>query len=311
MHPRIRRLNGIKSGKKKESKERMKVLLMLWGESYRSGVIGQTRDRGTGDYKRRQRLASQSHIRLLESLREKGHDVDIFLNTYALNEVDDMKLKEFYSNQSNLLDSKFYSKLFPQEIHFFINMFDIARSKMHDYDCLLFIRLDLYLKKYCIETFSLDEEKLCFAHIDSNIDALGYNSKKGIGFQIAQVIITIPKSLFWVLEKKILDGSGHPHWFRNNLVINDLSLEKIGFLVSSPFVCSTCTGWNPLYIQVGRQYNTDYTDTNPACRAVRYWYDADRDMFVEDYSKTLERWKPFLEEDSLEENLNALSDSLF
>ncbi len=290
----------------------MKLLVILWGESYRSGVWGQTRTRGTGDYKRRQILASKSHISFFESLQSKGHTVDVILNTYELNENDDKELLSFYYNKSNLIGQLFHPHIFPDEITFFKCMFDIARQYEKNYDLILFIRVDLYLKQYFLETYVPNSEKVIFAHIDSNCDLDQYNEDKTKGFRIAQIILSIPKSLFWLLTNKCLDESCHPHEFRNHIVKFHIPPKDIDFLVRSPFLCSTCSGWNPLYIQVGRVYNKCYSkDCNASSRGVEYRYDYENDIFIEDRSQTIDKWRECLEKDSLEENLANLKESTF
>jgi hypothetical protein len=236
----------------------------------------------------------------------------VILNTYNLNEFDDKDLLSYYHYKSKLIGEIFHPTIFPDESTFFRVMFDLASKFQETYDLILFLRIDLYLKKYFIETYTPNPEKVLFAHIDSNCDLDEYNKDKKRGFNIAQIILSIPKSFFWLLTNKCFDQSPHPHHFRNHLVSFHVSPKDIDFIVRSPFLCSTCSGWNPLYIQVGRNYSNCYRkDCNSSSRAVEYAYDYENDIFIEDRSQTIDKWSDMLETDSLEENLVNLKESTF
>ena len=71
----------------------MSLLLVLWGESYRSGKQ-MSRTRGTNNYVERQLLASSSHINLINNLKTQ-HETDVFINTYELNIRDDSNLLNY------------------------------------------------------------------------------------------------------------------------------------------------------------------------------------------------------------------------
>jgi hypothetical protein len=93
-----------------------KLLLCLWGESYRSGPQ-LSRTRGTNNYSERQLFASQSHIDLIEQIKTTFDiSTDIFINSYKLNDTDDNILINFYKNNNvNLIKYNFYNEVFPGE----------------------------------------------------------------------------------------------------------------------------------------------------------------------------------------------------
>ena len=76
----------------------MSLLIVFWGESYRSG--GQiSRTRGTQNYIERQLIASKSHIDMINKLKY-NYEIDVFINTYKLNISDDNNLINFYIENS-------------------------------------------------------------------------------------------------------------------------------------------------------------------------------------------------------------------
>ena len=95
-----------------------KVLLVLWGESFRSG--GQmTRTRGTGEYFENQKSATSSHLELLDRIhKEHSFDCDILLNSFTLNPEDDNSLISWYSNYaSNFFSTKLLLSKFIYHLH--------------------------------------------------------------------------------------------------------------------------------------------------------------------------------------------------
>ena len=68
------------------------------------------------------------------------------------------------------------------------------------------IRIDLFLKKYCIDQIKLNE-KIYFAHIDSNMNI--EISNKSNRFGICQQIMIFPKKFFNIFTKKIIYNFTH------------------------------------------------------------------------------------------------------
>ena len=280
----------------------MKILLVLWGESYRSGPH-LSDNRGYGDYVKRQVLASKSHIKLIKHLTQGGNEVDILINTYKLNELDDNNLYTYYNQNSNVIFSIFHDIRLPSENDLFINIFNTVADVIHNYEIVILIRIDLYLKKLFFEKFTIITQNIMFAHIDSNIDL---NSND---FNICQQIFSVPKKFFGIISNKILNGY-HPHLFRNVLISHGINKDDIIYLTPTLHVCSTDFGWNPFYIQVGRSHSTKYDVSCPYSPGVEYYYNSLTHSFVHDVSLTVDYYKNELNIDSLEENL-ILTESSF
>jgi hypothetical protein len=279
----------------------MKLLTIFWGESYRSGSMG-SRSRGQNDYMKRQLLASESHTRCINKLKEMGHSVDTILFTYQLNDNDDSSLLNYYRRHTNIIKAVFHEKLYPDERALFDGIFQSLKPHLPHYDGLMWIRLDFYLKKYFIEHLNPKLDKIQISHIDCNLAPMYFVES----FQICHNIVYLPKQFFYVIQNDILNRAEHPHRFKDIMILNGISLYDIHYMIDTLHVCSTDMGWNPLYIQVGRAYSREYHTGIHRGESVNYYYDEEKHQFMYDPSKTVEKWKPYLNEDNLEDNLEAL-----
>lgn len=273
------------------------ILIILTGESYRSGEQT-TRTRGTDNYKLRQLLASKSHVSLANKL-SKDNNVFISLSTYKLNEIDDNILYNYYYTKTQLLDSIFYDKCFSGECDHLNEVFNRIKPRLNNFNYIILIRIDYYLKKYCIDNFILDQYKILFTHIDSNFDI---NNNY---IPINHGLIVIPNKFY----NKIYDNTLYNlhHHSREKLLNNGLSINDIGFMTNTLHVCNTNLGWNPFYIQVGREYSNKYSNDEDCQSTIEYYYDINENKMVHDINKTVLYWKSYLNIDTLEENLEKLN----
>ena len=275
----------------------MKLLLVLNGESYRSGSQ-MTRTRGTSNYYERQMLASMSHIKMINAIKYKYDiDTDVLINTYTLNDNDDNKLIDIYkSNNVNIVRSNFHKHLFNCEHDILNNNYDntIDLNNTHEYDYIFYVRIDLFLKKYLIENVSFNSEKICFSHMDSN-QTLNVDDIK-----VFHGMFIIPKKFFSVIYNRIIYNSTHQMYI--NLLKNNISRDNVEFMVNTGHVCSSDLGWNPLYIQVGRFYRIEYNIHLPYQNTCSYYYDNQKKNFVFDNDKTINYWNNYIRINELDEN---------
>jgi hypothetical protein len=144
----------------------MKLLLVLNGESYRSGKQ-MTRERGTNNYVEKQILACNSHIKLINSIKHKYDiDTDVIIQTYKLNETDDNNLLNFYKhNNINVIDINFLPVVCDREIEFLNLTYNKINENLSDYDFCLLVRIDLYLKDFYIKNIIFDLVPEILLHI--------------------------------------------------------------------------------------------------------------------------------------------------
>lgn len=286
-----------------------KLLLVIYGESFRNGPPS-SRDRGgIGDYIKKQLLASNSHINLIKHIKNKFNiDTDIFINSYKLNDKDDKLLLDYYKN--NLSNSKIFHILHDNllgEQNIYNNTFDnlINNNLIHNYDHTLIIRMDIYLKKYFIDNISF-EEKIKFAFFDSNTSKLHLNNPDTIN--ISQHIIYIPKKFFHVIYEKIRIGvDGSSHKIRQELIRNNISRDDIKLYVNTLHICSTDLGWNPLFINICRYDNNNYNTELMQHKIIEYYYDDNNNIFIEDKSKTTDFYASQLETEKIDDLLTNFS----
>jgi hypothetical protein len=273
------------------------ILIILVGESYRSGGQ-QTRIRGTRNYKLRQLLASKSHISLVNKL-SKDNNVFVSLNTYKLNEIDDNILYKYYNTKTQLIDSTFYDPYLPHHYDMLNETFNKIKSGLNNYDYIITIRMDCYLKHYFIDNLILDSSKILFTHIDGNMDV----NNNYIPIECS--ILIIPNKFYY----KIYDNTIYNicHDIFDKLLKNGLSMNDIGIMTNTTHVCCTSLGWNPFYILVGRDYSTTYSNKGQCQAAVEYYFNIKDHKLIHDINKTVLYWKPYLNIDTLEENLEKLN----
>jgi len=260
------------------------------------------RTRGTDNYIERQLFASNSHINLINKLKTI-FNIDVFLNTYKLNETDDENLKNIYLNNGvKLIQSEFYDVVFPSEDLFLNNMYDKTCLLLNqkEYDFVLYFRIDLYLKKYFIDNIIFENDIIKFAHIDSNFCGIDYETRNVTKMKgICQQIMLFPKKYFHVIINKIIYNATHGIY--DNLIHNNIDINDIRFFVNSLHICSTDIDWNPLYVQVGRKYCSSNEDVNNIFIDNSFIYDNSENIIKPDQNIQI-YWKNYINNEEKIEN---------
>jgi hypothetical protein len=150
---------------------------------------------------------------------------------------------------------------------------------------------------------TFDDRYIKFAHIDANIDA-NIDASRFDKYNICQQIALYPKKYFYTITNKIIYNATHE--IRNKLIECNFPRNDIKYFTNTLHICSTNLGWNPLYIQVGRDNCVEY-EKNENCKKVEYYYNDDKDIFIKDYDKTMLFWKSQIEKDISEEDIIALA----
>lgn len=218
----------------------MRCLLVLTGESFR---YGSQMTRGRSDSvnsTNRQKLASFSHLCLINHMKTQFNiSTDIFINSYKLNQEHDSMLLNWYNPY--IIYSNFYDSIFPSEESFMDATHKLLESisNINDYDYILFIRIDLYIKKYFLERFTILDTTLLYGHLDYNGDGICHN------------IIYVPRNYIPLLFLPMNLNPRCPHAGRVNIrqYLPDIAID---YFINSYHSLSTDLNWNPLYSQVGR-----------------------------------------------------------
>ena len=201
---------------------------------------------------------------------------------------------------TKVISSIFHDKIFQSEEEYLQNVATSVIPFVDNYDFVMYVRIDFYLKNYFIDNVTFDTYKIIFPFIDSNI-----NLSNPL-FSVCHSIMIIPAFYY----DKMKDGTttnGHFHLVRSRLLTSGVPHTHVGFIVNTLHVCSTDLGWNPIFIQVGRNYKSTYTITDPCCSTIEHYYDEISNSFKHDPSTTIARWCSELHADTLEEQLMTIS----
>tara|TARA_B100001093_G_scaffold6187_1_gene6274 strand:- start:35849 stop:36604 length:756 start_codon:yes stop_codon:yes gene_type:complete len=210
-----------------------------------------------------QKEISQSHIKLLESL--KGYKIDVLINSYKT--LYEKELISLYQNHlicSNFIDDKKHQELFseyPKQGTRIIANYTIdiinQNTQIEDYDFLFICRIDGLLKDKFIEEFKL-KDKIMYPHPIQSHE--GPNNKKHyLGNEpqtlfIGDAFVVIPKKYFFILEHKDLLH----HFATDRLTSLNLYLGKdIDFFLHKCYSANTREQRNPFYRLPNRSEGSD------------------------------------------------------
>jgi hypothetical protein len=303
-----------------------KLLFALRGETYRSGPQ-MSRNRGDGDYIKRQHVASKSHINFVKYIKTKFDiDTDILIDAVRLNETDDLKLLNYYKTNLSVLEHHFDSPN-PTEIESFYKIFNKITRILNNnsYDYIIITRFDLYLKDALINQFVFNSNKIVFPFIDSHLyidnsyrGLIGELKLKHNGSQLdynffsqTPVLLVFPQKYFYLIQQNRITELRDAHDLFNKFIDNNVPLDDIGYMINTLHVSSSDLGWNPLWIQVGRYDNTEYNNTLNCQATVEYYYCDKTHSFIHDPEKTTEYYKPFLNTDTLDKQLSLITNDEF
>ena len=236
-----------------------KFLLIINGETYRHGPQG-SRERGTTESFELQNFATQSHINFIEYVTDKFNlQSDVLLYYYKINEEWDSHFENSYKKYlshavglPNLLGEIY---LHSSLIQFIKNNVNIS-----EYKFVLFIRPDLYLKRYFFEIFNIDEDKIKFAHVNEITDHLGNSWHETHGYPaVNHQIFYVPNRFFHNL---LNDCIWKNHYSYPSSLNCGILKEQIGFFLETYHSSSTSNTWNPIFHQVGREETKFWVDQN-------------------------------------------------
>lgn len=217
-------------------------LLVLFGESFRLGGQGNRR-RGTAVSYEPQINAALTHIKFIESLKEKNINMQVSINSYTT--TFDNSLNEIY--KSVLFDSIYYKNLIGQNnlIHNCIKRI----SNINDYDFILCMRIDLFLKDKFIEIFDPYSDKILFPSI-----CFKPHHKAGNHPRVNDMMIYIPKKYFNFIEKITLC---HNTW---QLLVDNhaFTYEDLDTMLNTFHDSDSAKDFNPIYYIVNRNINTNH-----------------------------------------------------
>lgn len=218
----------------------MKCLLVLTGESFRLG--GQmTRSRSDSpESTNRQKIATYSHLRILNYMKSAFNvDTDIFINSYTLNPSHDAMLLDWY--KPYVVYSEFKETILESENILVLDTnHKILAMGLDEYDFVLFVRIDMYMKKYFFSRFTKLDNFVRYGHLDCNTGGVCHN------------LIYLPKKYFSFLENNSIENDIRSPHISETILKKVIPRIEIDYFIRSYHSLSTDLYWNPLYSQVGR-----------------------------------------------------------
>jgi hypothetical protein len=218
----------------------MNGLILFLGESFRLG--GQcNRNRGSPQSYDQQMKACKSHIDFIENTITKFNmnSISVFISSYTTQY--DSDLLSIYKKYCIGND------LYPHVIGI-NNLFHNTINKIpniENYDFILFIRIDLYLKEHFINVFNPTINMILFPTI-----CWKHDSRCGNHPRVNDVIIFIPKKYYNYLDK-IFVHTQHNSWY-DLMNTTDLTYNDMDTMIHTYHDSDSYKDFNPLYYIVNR-----------------------------------------------------------
>jgi hypothetical protein len=237
-----------------------KVLLVLWGASFRQGRQG-TNDIGSRSAFQGQIEATASQMNFVRHQKVRNVEFDVHVNTYStpfdleLKKVIGEPLKEAHFGTVPNIGME---KLFNQTL-------DQISPKLEPYDYVLFLRADLLLKEAFKEVFYLNPDKViwpcleCYQWQGNETappvkDCYKYKGKPFVN----DTFCVVPKLFFPVILEKKLSPT-HYGWIKLAEVIGN---KGQSLLLSTLHEADPMKDWNPLYFFANRERSQVWLSPN-------------------------------------------------
>jgi len=247
-------------GMKPQDEPTKKGLVCYYGGAFRDGHNGSSKQDTEKGFDS-QFYSTQSHIKLTSLIKEKGFAVDTIINTYHSSFENDLsKWYEPYEILLNNLNKNIKStsgrdNLISSAVK------NIKNLTPSDYDFILFIRIDLFLKPEFYKVLNIYSEKIQFLAHNFYQGHCGFTPQKDP--EVVDLILFIPKKYFYMLDNKFkLNHNAWSYYKKEYLLKND----DMSFMTDLRFDSNTYLDYNPYYIISGRPENKvihNYEKTNP------------------------------------------------
>jgi hypothetical protein len=235
--------------------DRKKGMLVLYGESFRSGDNG-SRTRDCEECVETQKIASQSHQDFIRFVQEKYNiTLDVLIDTYDT--LYQEELKSYYNSP----DYYSHKELLGWDgiCQHAVNNID----KSH-YEFILLTRIDIFIKPEFYNVFNPSWEKIYFLSTvepdDTPTVKCGFSkSETGIYYpKINPTFVFFPSSYYDALQQVSVD---HEAWF-HYMKTYQLTEKDMGLMVDYQFNANSASRQNPYYKMVGRPESTILMDKN-------------------------------------------------
>jgi hypothetical protein len=252
--------DSIKESMKPRDESKKRGLICYYGGSFRDGPTGnanQDTERGFDS----QFYSTQSHIKLTSLMKEKGYDVDTIINTYHSTFEND--LSKWY-NPYNILFNKINKNIKSTDGRDNLiksSVKNIKNMTPDNYDFILFIRIDLFLKPDFFKVLNINSKKIQFLAHNFFQGHCGFTKEKDP--EVVDLILFVPKKYFYILDYKFKLNHNVWSYYKKQYSLTD---NDMSFMTDLRFDSNTYLDYNPYYIISGRPENKvvhNYEKTNP------------------------------------------------
>jgi hypothetical protein len=217
----------------------MNGLVIFIGESFR---LGNQNSRNRGDEKSfdGQMQASNSHIDFISKIIDKYelNSVSVYISSYNTKyNADLLKIYEKY-----LIGTTFYDNVIGLN-----NLFQNSVKKIkniENYDFVLYLRIDLFLKPYFTEIFNPKSNMILYPTICWIMWNKVYNHPR-----VNDTILFIPKKYYKYINNIIID---HNSWYEL-MQTTDLTYDDMDTMINTYHDSDSFKDFNPLYYIVNRE----------------------------------------------------------
>lgn len=245
-------------GMKSESTK--KGLICYYGGAFRDGHNGSSKQDSEKGFDS-QLYSTKTHLKLSEIIKSKGYSVDTIINTY--HSTYENILTTWYKPYEILLNNmnKRLKSTNGRDNLISSAVKNIKKIKTNDYDFILFIRIDLFLKPEFFKVLNIKSEKIEFLAHNFYQGHCGFTEEKDP--EVVDLILFIPKKYFYILDNKF--KLNHNAWSYYKKYYS-LKNSDMNFMTNLRFDSNTYLDYNPYYIISGRPENKiihNYEKTDP------------------------------------------------
>jgi hypothetical protein len=232
---------GFIESMKPRDEPKKKGLICYYGGAFREGHSGnsnQDTEKGFDS----QFYSTQSHIKLTEIMKEKGYDVDTIINTY--HSIYEKDLTKWY-NPYEILFDKLNRKIRSTDGRDNLiqaSVSNIKRMTPDNYDFVLFIRIDLFLKPDFFKVLNIQSKTIEFLAHNFYQGHCGYTPQRDP--EVVDLILFVPKKYFYVLDTKFKLNHNAWSYYKSQYNLTD---DEMSFMTDLRFDSNT-------YLEIGRAH---------------------------------------------------------
>ena len=198
----------------KTNNVRKKGLLCYYGGAFREGHNGNT-NQDTEKGFDSQYYSTQSHIKLAALMKEKGYDIDTIINTY--HSTFEKDLTKWYNPYEILFDkiNKNVRSTDGRDKLIKATVSNIKKMNPDDYEFILFIRIDLFLKPDFFKVLNINSERIQFLAHNFYHGHCGFTKERDP--EVVDLILFIPKKYFYILDNRFKLNHNIWSYYKKNM----------------------------------------------------------------------------------------------